>query len=75
VKINNVEFEFMGESYDISGRGRVYTARLKGSYTSTQVSKALVGQKVEDKEIAAIEMFAIDRQVNLPIGIIFKGGK
>lgn len=74
--VNKIEFEFLGDSFLVEGRGRVYTAQLIGEYTADQVRNQLLGQKVppSHKIIRGIDMLAIERQSNTKIGILFQEG-
>lgn len=74
MKINGVEFEFTGEVCEIKGRGINRFAQLKGKYTHSGVRTALLGQKINEKEIIGVEMFGVQSQIDTPIGLLFEGG-
>jgi hypothetical protein len=71
--VNGIEFEFLGDSFLVSDKGRAYTARLKGEYTASQIKLELVGATIPSgKMILGVETFAIEGQMDSLISLLFK---
>ncbi|HUT87017.1 MAG TPA: hypothetical protein VMX15_02905 [Candidatus Heimdallarchaeota archaeon] len=70
-EINGIRFVLSGEGYTLANGGEVLTGWLRdGEYTGDQVSKALLGQDLDGKEIRGVEMFAVDQQTDKAIGLL-----
>ena len=72
MKINGIKFKFSGEIFEIKDRGSVYIVNLIGTYTHSEVSTALIGEKYKDRKIIGVEMFAVENQTDKPIGILLE---
>ena len=74
MKVNGIEFMFLGDSFLVKDRGRAYTAKLIGRYTATQIKEALLGQEIPatGKRVLGVEMFAIEHQSDTPISLLFE---
>jgi len=69
MEINGITFTLTGETYEIN-RGLVYPASLVGHYTRSQVTKSLIGHRLNGRRIIGLDMFCIESQTNKPIGIL-----
>ena len=75
VTVNGIEFEWLGDSYNIRGRGLVYTARLCNDHDLSTL-KGLINQEVtlpsgELTTIKGVETFAtFDQVAGRPIGLL-----
>lgn len=56
------------------GRGWVHLARLIGRYNRTQL-RDLVGMELWGDPVLAVESFAIENQVDRPIGLLLANKK
>jgi hypothetical protein len=72
VKINNIEFEFLPEHYELKLKGTVYIAQCYGEYYISDIVESLVGKEIYGKTVIAVETFAINFQTNPKIGILFE---
>jgi len=73
MKVNGIEFEFLGDSYVVRDRGRSYSAKLIGEYTHDEISDKLIGKRlpITNKKIRGIDMFCVDLQDNKIVGLLF----
>jgi len=76
VKINGIEIEPEPDEngpYEIKSRGwEIYTYRISKAQPVTRDQlENLIGQKIDGREILAVESYAVERQEGKAIGLAF----